>query len=174
MVVQFLDCRQLARNRSKLAWVYIAYVKPIIGIVLLCGAITAAAQIRIEVPNAAYKSRDRIDVDIVNTGASDVTYCVEYGYISFLDSDHSESTPTPAYVQQRNARHWSTLLIGPDIGSTRHPEILHSGESQHFPFRVNAHGTVRVVLEYRLGAYENFCANRKGMRVAKSREFPIE
>lgn len=119
-------------------------------------------------------SHDKIDVQIANAGVSDVTFCVEYGYVSFVDSDHSESTPTPVYVQQKNSGHWGTLVTGPDIGSSRHPETLHSGESRQFPFRINAHGTVRILLEYRLGSDENFCQDRKGMRVARSHEFPID
>ena len=55
----------------------------------------------------------------------------------------------------------AVLLYGPDVGSSRHPETLHSGESQHFPFRVNAHGTVRSVLEYRPGQDENLCVAEK-------------
>lgn len=149
-------------------------MKTIAAIVLVCWSIAAFAQVEVSVPNPAYKSHDRIDVEIVNTGTSDVTFCVEYGYVSFIDSEHTETTPTPVYVQQKTPHHWSTLLTGPDIGSSRHSETLHSGASQHFPFRVNAHGTVRIVLECRLGPEENFCADRREMRVARSREFSIE
>jgi hypothetical protein len=149
-------------------------VKTIAAIILVCWSIAAVAQVKVRVPNGPYKSHDKIDVEIVNTGASDATFCIEYGYVSFIDSDHIEPTPTPVYVQQQSSRHWSTLLTGPDVGSSRHPYILHSGESQHFPFRVNAHGTVRFVLEYRLGSDESFCADRKEMRVARSREFSVE
>ena len=145
-----------------------------VALALACWSIVAVAQVKISIPNAAYKSHDRIDVEIVNTGASDVTFCVEYGYVSFIDSDHTESTPTPVYVQQKSPHHWSTLLSGPDIGSSRHPDTLPAGESRHFPFRVDAHGTVRLVLRYRLGPDENFCVGRKEMRIARSREFSVE
>ena len=118
--------------------------------------------------------RDKIDVEIVNTGLSDITYCVQYGYISYIDSDHHEPSPTPVYVQQKGPKGWGTLLTGPDIGSSVAPVTLHAGQSEHFPFRLNAHGTVRLVLEYWLGSTEHSCEDRKSMRVARSPQFSID
>ena len=129
---------------------------------------------KIRVPELHYKSHDRIDVEIMNTGTSDVTFCVEYGYVSYIDSDHPEPTPTPVYVQQKNSRGWGTLMTGPDIGSTRNPVTLGQGGSQHFPIRVNAHGTVRLVLDYRVGSTANPCERSKWMKSVRSREFSIE
>jgi hypothetical protein len=149
-------------------------VKTIAAILLVLWSIAATAQARISIPDVTYKAHDRIDVEIENAGASDVTFCVEYGYSSSIDAEHAEPTPTPVYVQQKSSRGWDTLLTGPDIGSSPHPVTLGARESQHFPFRVNAHGTVRIVLEYRVGSDENFCFHRKGVRVARSREFSIE
>ncbi len=146
-------------------------MKKIAAILLVSCSISATAQVRVSIPDVAYKAHDRIDVLIVNDGASEVTFCVEYGYSSSVDAEHAEATPTPVYVEQKNSRGWGTLLTGPDIGSSRHPVTLGAGESQHFPFRVNAHGTVRIVLDYRFGSDETFCFRRKGMRVARSREF---
>jgi len=126
-------------------------VKKIAVVTVIALSLAADAQVKISVPSAVYKTHDKIDVEIVNAGTSDVTFCVEYGYLSFVDSNHSEPTPTPVHVQQKNSHRWSTLLTGPDIGSARHPDTLRPGESQHFPFRVNAHGTVRIVLRYPCG-----------------------
>ena len=137
-------------------------VRKIAAITLVCWPFAASAQIKISIPDATYKSHDRIDLEIVNTGTSDATFCVESGYVSFIDSHQTESTPTPVYVQQKVSNHWRTLLTGPDIGSSPHPDVLQSRESRHFPFRVNAHGTIRIVLKYRLGSDENFCADKKG------------
>lgn len=143
-------------------------------VALSCWSFAMIAQVSVSTPKMAYKSHERIDVKIVNSGNTDVTYCVQYGQLSFIDPEHIEPTPTPVYVQQRTSHGWSTLLNGPDIGSSLHPETLAAGESQHFPFRVNAHGTVRIVLEYRLGTDEKFCVDRKGKRVVRSREISIE
>jgi hypothetical protein len=138
-----------------------------------CSAL-AAAQVKISVPVLRFKAHDQIDVRVTNAGTAPVTYCVQIGHVSYTDSGQSEPTPTPVYVQQKNSRGWSTLMIGPDIGSFLSPESLLPGESQQFPFRVNARGTMRLVLEYRLGSNESFCKDRKGLRVARSREFSIE
>jgi len=143
-------------------------------ILTFCCSILASAQVRISVPQQQYKSRDKIDVQISNSGAEEITFCVEAGYISYIDSEHSEPSPTPIHVQQKGPRRWSTLLTGPDIGSIPSAEILRPGESQHFPFRVNAHGTIRLLLEYRVGSDEQFCDGRKGRKIAKSREISIE
>jgi hypothetical protein len=162
------------QTTQKPPWCRFLTVKTIAAIVLGCWSVAAVAQISIRVPRSRYKSHEMIEVEIVDTGDADVTYCVEYGQVSFIDPDHSGPTPTPLYVQQKTSRGWNTLLNGPDVGSSRRPETLHSGESQHFPFRVNAHGTVRIVLEYRLGPDENFCTDETGKRVVTSREISIE
>ena len=143
-------------------------------ILIFCCSIFASAQVRINVPQRHYKSRDRIDVQISNTGTEAITYCVQVGYISHPDSEHSEPTPTPIYIQQRGPHGWSALLTGPDIGSFLTPEILRPGDSQHYPFRVNAHGTIRLVLDYRVGSDEQFCQNRNGKKLTKSHEISIE
>jgi hypothetical protein len=85
-------------------------------------------------PKDRYAPHDVIDVVINNAGKSDVSLCVEFGHGSFLDAEHSEATPTPVYVQRQTNRGWDTLLIGPDVGSMRHPVVLSPGEFQHYPF----------------------------------------
>jgi hypothetical protein len=149
-------------------------VKTTAALLFVLWSIAVGAQIKIDVPNQAFKSHDRIDVEIVNAGASDATFCVEYGYVSYLDSGRSEPTPTPVYVQQKVSRSWSTLMTGPDIGSARTPVTLKAEESQHYPFRVNAHGTVRLVLDYWLGSGDHQCGDTKGRKTAFSRGFQIE
>ena len=149
-------------------------MKTVAVILAVSSSAIGAAQVRVRVPDQHYKSHDKIDVQITNTGASNVTFCVEAGYISYIDSEHSESSPTPIYVQQRGARGWSSLLTGPDIGSARSPETLGPGQSQHFPFRVNASGTIRLVLNYWPDSNQHSCENRNGLRVARSREISME
>jgi hypothetical protein len=149
-------------------------VKAICTILAICCSIAASAQVKIGVQEPSYRPHDKIDVEIMNTGSGDVTFCVEYGYISFVDSDHSEATPTPVYVQQKGSKGWNTLLTGPDIGSAVLPVTLGHGQSQHYPFRINAHGTVRLVLDYWIGSSDNQCGDSKGRRIIISREFRIE
>ncbi|MGB0065745.1 MAG: hypothetical protein WBP85_14985 [Terracidiphilus sp.] len=135
--------------------------------------LTASAQVQIRVPSQHYEAQDRINVEIVNTGTGDVSFCVEYGYVSYAE-DHSESTPTPVYVQQKKEKGWDTLLTGPDVGSIRQSVTLGRGESQVYPFRVNAHGKIRVVLDYWVGNGAGSCESPKGRREVKSRAFQIE
>lgn len=63
-----------------------------------------------------------------------------------------ESTPIPFEVQGQSDRGWTTLLIGPDIGSTIHPVVLKGGKSADFPFRLRHNGKFRLVLRYWNGA----------------------
>ena len=67
---------------------------PIIALTILFSA-TAYAQVEIRVPRLQYKAQDKINVEIVNAGATDVSFGVQYGYVSFIDPEHTESTPTP-------------------------------------------------------------------------------
>jgi hypothetical protein len=149
-------------------------VKIITAILTIWCSVVASAQVKISVPELAYKPHDRIDVVIMNAGATDISFCVEYGYVSYIDSDHPKPTPTPVHVQQKNSRGWGTLMTGPDIGSSRNSFTLGHGKSQHFPFRVNAHGTVRLVLDYWLDSAADPCQSGKGMKSVRSREFSIE
>ena len=113
----------------------------------ICFSVAVPAQVKIVVPEAAYRAYDKIDVEILNAGSGDASFCVQYGYVLFVDSDHTEATPTPVYVQQKEKRGWNTLLTGPDVGSALHLETLGRGQSLHYPFRVHTHGTVRLVLD---------------------------
>ena len=65
-------------------------------------------------------------------------------------------------------------MTGPGIGSSSNPVTIGAAESQHFPFRVNAHGTVRLVLDYWVGSTRNPCERGKRMKSMKSFEFSIE
>jgi hypothetical protein len=137
-------------------------------------ALTASAQVQMRIPSQRYKSHDRINVEIVNASARDISFCVEYGYVSYIDDNRTEATPTPVYVQQKRENGWDTLLTGPDVGSIRQSVTLGRGESQTYPFRVNAHGEVRMVLDYWIGAPVGSCEYPKRRRTAKSRAFQIE
>jgi hypothetical protein len=149
-------------------------VKATGAILVICCSIAASAQVKISVSEPSYRSHDKIDVEVSNTGSSNVKFCVDYGYVSSIDLDHTEGTPTPVYVQQEVTRGWSTLLTGPDIGSAQHLETLERGQSQHYPFRVNANGTVRLVIDYWLGSEGHQCGDTKGRRTAFSHKFKIE
>lgn len=136
--------------------------------------LSAIGQVQVNIPQPRYKQHDSIDVGVTNTSKKAVSFCVEFGHWSFPDADHLEATPTPVYVQRNNRGGWSTLLIGPDIGSIRHSVTVGPGESQHYPFRLSDQGQMRVMIDYWIGESDNTCENPKGRRTAKSHVFVVE
>lgn len=138
-------------------------------LILLCSTL-AAAQVRISVPDHQYKSGDKIDVVITNIGVSDVTFCVKYGNFGYVEHHVEEAFPSPFAIQERGPQGWGTLFTD-YVDSLPPPKAvtLQSGDSQHFPFRVSTHGTVRLVLVYGFGSNEHFCDDRTKMSIAGSR-----
>lgn len=133
----------------------------------------ALSQLRMTLAAGPFQARQRIDTKIQNLGKSSVTYCVEFGQHSPV-GDTVERTPFPFYVERRNRRKWSVLLIGPDIGSARSSVVLKSGDTQEFPFRLGDRGQMRLVLRYWIGEREDACSEtKKGMKVARSRVFRV-
>jgi len=141
---------------------------------MLLFCVSAIGQVQVNIPQPRYKQHDSIDVSVTNTSKKAVSFCVEFGHWSFPDVDHLEATPTPVYVQRNNRGRWSTLLIGPDIGSIRHSVTVGPGESQHYPFRLSDQGQMRVIIDYWIGESDHTCENPKGRRTAKSRVFVVE
>ena len=145
-------------------------------IVLLLSPV-ALPQLRLSTPSTNFKPHDRINVQITNAGKSTVSYCVEFGHISFKagtgTTEDMEHTPTPFYVQRRNGSKWGTLLVGSDIGSSRHAVLLKAGESQQFPLRLSDRGRMRVVLDYWRGENESVCGYPKGKKTARSNVFVV-
>jgi len=138
---------------------------------LLSGA--AAAQVEVSLPTDSFKSEDKIDTRIINKGQVSVSYCVEIGQWS-PHAGTTESTPIPFHVERKNNDKWGVLLIGPDIGSSRHAVELEPGSSQDFPFRLLDKGDMRLVLHYWVGKRDDVCSETaKGRKTAKSKVFSI-
>ncbi len=137
----------------------------------------ALSQVRVSMLGTDFKSHEQIDVKITNAGTSTVSYCVEFGQFSFKTGtgtvEDMENTPIPFYVQKQNGGRWSTLLIGPDIGGSRHAVVLKAGESQQYPFRLNDHGRMRLVLDYLRGENDRVCENPKGKKTTRSNIFVV-
>jgi hypothetical protein len=145
--------------------------------VVLLFTCIAVSQVRVSTSRAEFKSHDKINVQITNVGTSTASYCVEFGQQSFKTGgggvEDMEATPIPFYVQRQNGRHWGTLLIGPDIGSSRHAVVLKPGESQQYPFRLSDRGRMRLVLDYWRGENEGACENLKGKKTTSSNVFVV-
>jgi len=137
----------------------------------------ALSQVRVSTPGSDYKSHQQIDVQITNAGKNAVSYCVEFGQHSFKTArggvENMETTPIPFYVQRQNSRSWGTLLIGPDIGSSRHAVVLKAGESQQYPFRLSDRGQMRLVLDYWRGENDRVCEYPQGKKTTRSNIFVV-
>jgi hypothetical protein len=138
-------------------------------------ATAAIAQVKITIPAQQYKAHDEIHAKIENAGGNAVTICVEFGQTS-MKAGEVESTPSPFWVQRNDNGKWGTLMIGPDVGSTRGSVVLEAGESKEFPFRLNDSGRMRLRLNYWLGSIPklNCHAPPKDSRLATSSALKVE
>ena len=63
----------------------------------------ALSQVQLNTSATEYKSHQQIDVQVTNAGKNTVSYCVEFGQISFKAGTGTadiEHTPIPFYVQK--------------------------------------------------------------------------
>jgi hypothetical protein len=142
---------------------------------VLLTALHSMAQVQITLPKSRFSRHEQIDVAVTNTGKKPISFCVEFGHWSFKDdSTPMEATPTPVYVQAHSKRGWHTLLIGPDIGSSRHSVVLKGGETQHYPFRVSDKGEMRRLLDYWIGESDRTCENLPRRKAAQSQVFFVQ
>jgi hypothetical protein len=132
----------------------------------------AFAQVKISVPEQHYRLEENIHAKVENLGSDAVTFCVEFGQTS---AKGAESTPSPFWIQRESTGKWSTLIIGPDIGSKRAAVVLEAGESRDFPFRLNDPGRMRLRLNYWRGSILNLdCAEPpKELKLASSTIFTV-
>jgi hypothetical protein len=135
-------------------------------------ASSVSAHVRVVVPSNQYKPDEKIYASVENDGGEPVTFCVEMGQTS---TNHIiiESTPVPFIVEMEINQGWRTLLIGPDVGSSRQPVVLKPQESLKFPFWLHSHGRIRLRLLYWRGAKPELnCAKPpRGAHNAKSATF---
>ena len=139
----------------------------------------ALSQVRISTSKREFTTHEQINVDVANRGKKPISYCVEVSQVSFKTgngrAEDVEATPIPFYVQKLSARQkWSTLLIGPDVGSYRHPEIQRPGQVLNFHFRLSDAGRMRLVLHYWGGENISACKNPKGKKTTLSNVFIVK
>ena len=135
----------------------------------------ALAQVRITLPARSFGVEDQIHAKIINDGTHAITICVEFGQTS-PNNRGSESTPSPFVVQRHSGDRWSTLLIGPDVGSVRRSLEIDAGKSQEFVFRLNDVGKIRLLLYYwRDSRQGSSCtAVEKGAKAVHSEDFVVQ
>jgi hypothetical protein len=135
----------------------------------------ALAQVQVTLSSKGFGVEEEIHAKVVNGRANPITFCVEYGQWSPKNGE-LESTPSPFVVQRYSASKWSTLLIGPDVGSSRHSLELQAGKSEEFTFRLNNVGKIRLLLYYWRGSVsESACSvPEKGAKRIFSETFTVK
>jgi hypothetical protein len=132
------------------------------------------AQVKITLPKYEFKPHEQIDVLIANKSEQALSFCVEFGHSSYKsEAEPMETTPTPVVVEKRTDKGWSVLLIGPDIGSSRHAVALPAGEIQHYPMRLSETGEMRVVLTYWVGESDADCTKPPRSKTIRSKVFVV-
>ena len=122
-----------------------------ITLVVCSAALAAKRAVVVKIAVTPENGTNSIVGRVENQTGQPVTFCVEFGQQS-VDGNIVESTPIPFEVQAPSNKGWSTLLIGPDVGSARHPVVLEAGKSGDFPFRLRHSGKFRLLLRYWNGA----------------------
>lgn len=144
--------------------------------ILALSSLPATAQVKIQVSPSHHKTFETIHTSVKNAGSKPITFCIQVGQTSPKGGGEIEATPSPLRVQKNNDGRWSTLLIGPDVGSFQHPEVLEPGRSLDFPFRLGESGQMRLRLTYWSGSLPNLACNAPphAAKVATSAPFAIE
>lgn len=139
-------------------------------------SLTTAAQVRIHIPPQRQKKYEKIHASVENAGSKPVSFCVEFGQWSPKGDGEIETTPSPFSVQRNNDGKWSTLMIGPDVGSLKAPQVLDPGKAVEFPFRLGDFGRMRLQLNYWNGSFPSLNCHTppKGARLVTSAVFTVE
>ena len=144
-------------------------------IVLALSSLTAGAQVKIHVSPQHHKKYETIHASVENAGSKSVTFCIEIGQTSPKGAGEIETTPSPFWVQRNNDGKWSTLMIGPDVGSFKSPQVLDPGKSVEFSFRLGDSGQMRLRLNYWNGPLPSLdCHVPKGAKLVTSGAFIVE
>jgi hypothetical protein len=135
----------------------------------------AVAQVKIVPSRPHYNVQEAIRATVQNKSSHAITFCVEFGQTSST-GNQIESTPSPFWVQQNLENKWSTLLIGPDVGSVRHPVVVEPGKSEEFALRLNNTGTMRLRLRYwdKSSPLADCAKLQAGTKLATSSVFKID
>lgn len=138
-------------------------------LIFLClvPASRAFCQVRLTIPSREVQIHEKITLTVQNQGNQPITFCVEFGQTS-SDATDVEPTPSPFLVQQKQTGRWSTLLLGPDVGSNRGPVILAPGESSEFSIRLNSVGQTRLQVFYWLGREPNLSCRKQPRKPKKA------
>lgn len=135
---------------------------------------SARAQVRVTVPPKNYTMSDKIMARVRNDTSQPVTICVEAGQFS-ARGDVVVSTPIPFFIEQESRQGWKVLLIGPDVGSSRHAAVVEPKQSLEFSFWPPSAGNLRLRMQYWRSARPDLdCVHEpKGAKEAKPATFRV-
>jgi hypothetical protein len=144
--------------------------------ILALSSLPATAQVKIHVSPSHHKKYETIHTSVENAGSKAITFCIQVGQTSPKGGGEIEATPSPFWVQKKSDGRWSTLLIGPDVGSFQRPQVLEPSKSLDFPFRLGESGQMRLRLTYWNGSRQSLACDAppKGAKVATSAPFAVE
>jgi hypothetical protein len=144
--------------------------------ILALSSLPATAQVKIHVSPSHHKKYGTIHTSVENTGSKAITFCIQGGQTSPKGGGEIEATPSPFWVQKNSDGRWSTLLIGPDVGSFQRPQVSEPGRSLDFPFRLGESGQMRLRLTYWNGSRQSLACDAppRGAKVATSAPFAVE
>jgi hypothetical protein len=139
-------------------------------------SLPAVAQAKVHIRPQHQTKHETIHATIENAGSTPITFCIEVSQTSPRGGGETETTPSPFWVQRNDNGKWSTLMIGPDMGSLKTREVLDAGKSIEFPFRLGDSGQMRVQLNYWNGSLPslNCHAPPKGAKSVTSAVFTVE
>jgi hypothetical protein len=145
-------------------------------LVLSLCSLAAAAQVKINIPLQHQKKYETIHASVENAGSKQVTFCIEFGEKSPKGDGETEATPSPFWVQRNNNGKWGTLMIGPDVGSSRSAQTLDPGKSVEFAFRLGVSGPMRLRLNYWDRSLPSLDCQKppKGAKLVTSAAFTVE
>src|SRR5271169_480222 len=138
---------------------------------------TPGETLEIRVHGEQFKALEHILVEVENRGKTPIAICVELGQTSPSPGENGiQAVPSPFVVQANSAGEWHTLMIGPDVGSSRHPVVLEPDKSMPFPLRLSERGEMRLVLSYWLGALPDLdCGHTpRAEKQLKSKTFSVQ
>ena len=147
-----------------------------VSLVLPLFSFPAAGQVKIRIPQQHQKKYENIHATVENASTKPVTFCIEVNQTSPKGDGAIETTPSPFLVQRNNHGKWGTLMIGPDVGSLRSPEVLAPEKSVEFSFRLGDSGQMRLRMNYWNGSFPSLdCrAHPKGAKQVTSAVFTVE
>ena len=139
-------------------------------------SLPVTAQVKIIVPQQNQKKYETIHASLENGGSKPVTFCIEVGQTSPRGDGEIQATPSPFWVQRNSEGKWGTLMIGPEVGSLKSPQVLDPGKTMKFPFRLGDSGQMRLRLNYWNGSLPSLdChAPPEGARRVTSAVFKVE